>query len=127
MTTEKKTRQPHAKSKAAQIRKLSAQGKLTPKQIAEKVGVRPAYVHVLRSRMKAEGVGLPAVLSNRSMPVPGGIQEVTTPRFMVRVEEAERMNRHIHSSSPALRPAHVVIERPPLWERVKERIRAWLA
>lgn len=133
MTTEKKSRKPRAKSKAAQIRRLCEQGKFTPKQIAEKVGVPVSYVYVLRSKMKAEAGGLPAVLSKPPMPVPGGIQEVATqaeavrpmsmghPQIAVRVEEASQY-RHIHTPT-----APVVIQRQPLWERVKERVRAWLA
>lgn len=125
MKTEKKVRVPRAKSRAARIRKLYEQGKMTPKQIAEKVGVPVSYVYVIRSKMKAEGGGLPAVLAKSPMPVPGGIQEIA-----VRVEEAQPY-QHIYIPntrvSPALRPAHVVIERPPLWERIKERIRSWFA
>lgn len=136
MTTEKKTRKPRAKSKAAQIRRLCEQGKLTPKQIAEKVGVPVSYVYVLRSKIKAERGGLPAVLVKPPMPVPGGIQEVATeaqaahpaqptqspqPQLSVRVEEAAHY-RHIHTPT-----APVVVQRPPLWERMKERVRAWLA
>lgn len=132
MTTEKKTRKPRAKSKAAHIRRLCEQGKLTPKQIAEKVGVPVSYVYVLRSKMKAEAGGLPAVLVKPPMPVPGGIQEVATqaeavrpmqphqPQIAVRVEEAAHF-RHVYQPSP------VVIHRQPLWDRIKERVRAWLA
>lgn len=106
--TAKKTPKPHANSKAAQIRALSKDGKLTPKQIARMVGAPPAYVYVLRSRMKAKG-GIPrAVPPTSPMPVLGGIQEVATKHEAV-------------SSVP------VVIQRPPLWDRVKERIRAWFA
>lgn len=134
--TDKKTPKPRAKSKAAQIRRLCEQGKMTPKQIAEKVGVPPSYVYVLRSKMKAEGGGLPAVSTRSPMPVPGGIQEVATetqaarapamqqPIMVVRPEEAAPY-RHIHN--PATVPARVVLDQPTFFERVKERIRAWLA
>ena len=44
-------------SKAEQIRKLLAQGKLTPKQIADKVGAPPPYVYQLRTKMR-EAAGL---------------------------------------------------------------------
>lgn len=108
MTTEKKPRAPHSKSKAARIRKLCEQGELTPRQIAKTVGVPPSYVYVLRSRMKAGGGGLPAVSTRSPIPVPGGIQGVA-------------------AEHEAVRPIPTVIEQPPLWERVKERIRAWLA
>lgn len=140
MTTEPKakTRTPRAKSKNARIRKLVVQGKLTPKQVAEKVGVPVSYVYVVRSKLKAELGGLPAVATRSRMPVPGGIQEVATqaeamrpaptpqPQIAVRVEQASQF-KHVHTPSPAMRPAHVVIERPPMWERIKERIRVWLA
>jgi len=75
VTATKKTRKPNAQSKAAQIRKLFAQGKLTPKQIGDKVGAPMPYVYVVRSKMKAEAGGLPAVAETK-MPVLGGIQDI---------------------------------------------------
>lgn len=133
-TATKKTRKPRTVSKAAQIRKLITQGKLTPKQIAEKVGAPPPYVYVIRSKMKAEAGGLPAV-AEKKIPVPGGIQEVSSeaqarvpnphqPLIMV-TPEAEQFK---HVQSPALAPVKItMLAQPTFFERVKERIRAWLA
>lgn len=139
-TATKKPRKPRTVSKAAQIRKLITQGKLTPKQIAEKVGAPPPYVYVIRSKMKAEAGGLPAV-AEKKIPVFGGIQEVANeheakhaqamqqPLMAVRAEQAEQF-KHLHTpaTSPALAPVKItMLEQPTFFERVKERIRAWLA
>ena len=133
-TAIKKTRKANPQSKAAQIRKLFAQGKLTPKQIGEKVNAPMPYVYVVRSKMKAEAGGLPAVAETK-IPVSGGIQEVaseaelrkaqamTTPFPAYRPTEDERYRY----GSPALAPAHVVIEKPTFFERVKNKVRAWLS
>jgi hypothetical protein len=120
-------------SKAAQIRKLFAQGKLTPKQIGEKVGAPMPYVYVVRSKMKAEAGGLPAV-AEKKIPVLGGIQEVANehearvapaPVIAVRTEQADQFR---HMQSPALAPVKITMVEPPtFFERVKERIRAWLS
>ena len=116
MTKTATKRKLNPKSKAAQIRKLFEQGKLTPKQIGEKVGAPMPYVYVVRSKMKAEAGGLPSVSTKSPMPVPGGIQEVAS--------EAEAQKPKF---SPALTPARVVLDQPSFVERVKERIRAWFA
>ena len=133
VTAPKKTRKP--KSKAEQIRKLFAQGKLTPKQIGEKTGAPMPYVYVVRSKMKAEAGGLPAVSTKSPIPVTGGIQEVAS-------ESAARepMPQQIavnptlmpfptpipmYRSAPA--PTQALLAQPTFFERVKERIRAWLA
>lgn len=133
MTNQTATKKPRAKSKAAQIRKLLEQGKLTPKQIAEKVGAPQPYVYVIRAKMR--DAGLPTV-AEKKMPVLGGIQEVSSesqakhaqvmqqPTIAVRAEQAEQF-KQVHS--PALVPARVVLDQPTFFERVKERIRAWLA
>jgi len=136
-TATKKTPKPrkaNTQSKAAQIRKLFAQGKLTPKQIGEKVGVPTPYVYVVRSKMKAEAGGLPAVSTKSLIPVAGGIQEVAseaelrkppTPTIAVRPEEVEQFK---HVQSPAVRPMQITMVAPPtFFGRVKERIRAWLS
>lgn len=135
-TATKKTSKPRTKSKASQIRKLFEQGKLTPKQIGEKVGAPMPYVYVVRSKMKAEAGGLPAVSTKSPMPVPGGIQEVATeaqakhaqamqqPIIAVRAEQAEQF-KHLHT--PPTAPVQAVLPQPTFFERVKERIRAWLA
>jgi hypothetical protein len=135
MTNQTATKKPRAKSKAAQIRKLIEQGKLTPKQIAEKVGAPQPYVYVIRAKMR--DAGLPTV-AEKKMPVLGGIREVSSeaqakhaqvmqqPTIAVRAEEAEPF-KHVHTPSPALVPARVVLEQPTFLERVKERIRAWLS
>jgi len=140
-TATKKTRiEVHTKlkvqSKAAMIRKLVAQGKLTPKQIAEKTGAPLPYVYVVRSKMKAEAGGLPAVAETK-MPVLGGIQDIrdqpqiainpTTLKPMQESIPAYEPNRAYRYGSPALAPAHVVIEKPTFFERVKNTVRAWLA
>lgn len=134
-TATKKPRKANT-SKAAQIRKLFAQGKLTPKQIGEKVGAPMPYVYVVRSKMKAEAGGLPAV-AEKKIPVLGGIQEVASehearvapamqaPVIAVRTEQADQFR---HMQSPALAPVKITMVEPPtFFERVKERIRAWLS
>jgi len=137
-TATKKTRKPNKPSKAAQIRKLFEQGKLTPKEIGAKTGAPMPYVYVVRSKMKAEAGGLPAV-AEKKIPVSGGIQEVAN-EHEARVAPAmqapiltippreERYGFHTNAShSPALAPAHVVIEQPSFFQRVKNTVRAWLS
>lgn len=122
---------PRAKSKAAQIRKLLEQGKLTPKQIAEKVGAPPPYVYVIRAKMR-ESVGLPSV-TEKKMPVLGGIREVASEaeaKAQPVVHDAPLPAYGFHadaSRSPALVPMQVMVAQPTFFERVKERIRAWLS
>ena len=141
MTNQTATKKPRAKSKAAQIRKLLEQGKLTPKQIAEKVGAPQPYVYVIRAKMR--DAGLPTV-AIKPMPVPGGIREVMSetearkermrempfmepPKIAVPAVE-EVMQQPVKSSSPALAPVKItMLNQPTFFERVKERIRAWLA
>jgi hypothetical protein len=130
-TAIKKTRKPTAPSKASQIRKLFEQGKLTPKQIGAKVGAPMPYVYVVRSKMKAEAGGLPAV-AEKKIPVLGGIQEVANERE-ARVAPAMQApipayGFHADASrSPALAPAHVVIEQPSFFQRLKNTLRAWVS
>jgi hypothetical protein len=135
VTAIKKTRKANTQSKAAQIRKLFAQGKLTPKQIGDKVGAPMPYVYVVRSKMKAEAGGLPAVAETK-MPVLGGIQDIRdqpqiainpTTLAMQAPVPAYEPNRAYRYGSPALAPAHVVIEKPTFFERVKNTVRAWLS
>jgi hypothetical protein len=134
VTAPKKTRKPQIKSKAMQIRKLFAQGKLTPKQIGEKVGAPMPYVYVVRSKMKAEAGGLPAISTKSPIPVTGGIQEVVSesavrepqPSVAINLPAAEQF-KHVYTPSPALGRAYVTLEKPPLMERIRERIRAWLS
>jgi hypothetical protein len=134
VTATKKTRKPKVQSKAAQIRKLFEQGKLTPKQIGAKVNAPMPYVYVVRSKMKAEAGGLPAVAETK-IPVSGGIQEVASERearldqrqltpTLTITPEAQHF-KHMHS--PALAPAYVVIEQPSFFQRVKNTVRAWLS
>jgi hypothetical protein len=131
VTATKKPRKLKVQSKAAQIRKLFEQGKLTPKQIGAKVGAPMPYVYVVRSKMKAEAGGLPAV-AEKKIPVLGGIQEVANenearkpmPQQIAINPEAQHFK---HMQSPALVPAQVVLAQPTFFERVKERIRAWLS
>jgi len=129
-TAIKKTRKPNAQSKAAQIRKLFAQGKLTPKQIGEKTGAPMPYVYVVRSKMKAEAGGLPAVAETK-MPVLGGIQEVANESELRKQAAMQASIPALQPSyrygSPALAPAHVVIEKPTFFERVKNTVRTWLS
>lgn len=129
VTAPKKTRKTKVKSKAMQIRKLFAQGKLTPKQIGEKVGAPMPYVYVVRSKMKAEAGGLPAVSTKSPIPVTGGIQDVASesqPSVAINLPAAEQF-KHVYTPSPALSRAYVTLEKPPLMERIRERIRAWLS
>ena len=134
VTAPKKTRKPRAKSKAAQIRKLFEQGKLTPKEIGAKTGAPMPYVYVVRSKMKAEAGGLPAISTKSPIPVTGGIQEVasesavreTQPSVAVNLPATEQF-KQVYTPSPALARAYVTLEKPPLMERIKERIRAWLS
>jgi len=129
-TAIKKTRKPNTQSKAAQIRKLFAQGKLTPKQIGEKTGAPMPYVYVVRSKMKAEAGGLPAVAETK-MPVLGGIQEVANESELRKQAAMQASIPALQPSyrygSPALAPAHVVIEKPTFFERVKNTVRTWLS
>jgi hypothetical protein len=134
VTAPKKTRKP--KSKAAQIRKLFEQGKLTPKEVGAKTGAPMPYVYVVRSKMKAEAGGLPAVSTKSPIPVTGGIQEVASesaarepqpqPSVAINLPAAEQF-KHVYTPSPALGRAYVTLEKPPLMERIRERIRAWLS
>ena len=93
-TATKKTRKPQAQSMAAQIRMLVTRDKLTPKQIAFKLGAPLPYVYVVRSKMRAEARGLPAVAEIK-MPVLGGIQDIhdqpTPPQIAVNPTEAQRL------------------------------------
>jgi hypothetical protein len=126
-----KKRKPHTKSKAAQIRKLFEQGKLTPKQIGEKTNAPMPYVYVVRSKMRADARGLPAVAENKK-PVFGGIQGVpqqdvqaaptpTTPAAPTYVYVPPV---YIPPRAPTY---YTTLEKPPLMERIKERVRAWFA
>lgn len=131
MTEKTAIKKPRTKSKAAQIRKLLEQGKLTPKQIAEKVGAPQPYVYVIRSKMR-ESTGLPSV-AEKKIPVLGGIREVASeaeakahPTQPSRIDEIMQ-SRTLPTQSPALVPMHVMVEQPTFVERVKERIRAWFA
>lgn len=131
MTNQTATKKPRAKSKAAQIRKLLEQGKLTPKQIAEKVGAPPPYVYVIRAKMR--DAGLPTV-AEKKIPVLGGIQEVRSehearvaPAMQAPILTIPPREERQRFDSPALVPARVVLEQPTFFERVKERVRAWLS
>jgi len=104
-TAIKKTRKPTAPSKASQIRKLFEQGKLTPKQIGAKVGAPMPYVYVVRSKMKAEAGGLPAV-AEKKIPVLGGIQEVAN-EHEARVAPAMQAPIPISSREQLLLPMRV--------------------
>jgi hypothetical protein len=136
VTATKKPRKLKVQSKAAQIRKLFEQGKLTPKQIGAKVGAPMPYVYVVRSKMKAEAGGLPAV-AEKKIPVLGGIQEVANEAearksideiMQKRAEDMALWNNNYQYGSPALVPMQVtMVAQPTFFERVKERIRAWLS
>ena len=129
VTAPKKTRKTKVKSKAMQIRKLFAQGKLTPKQIGEKVGAPMPYVYVVRSKMKAEAGGLPAVSTKSPIPVTGGIQDVASepqPSVAINLPAAEQF-KHVYTPSSVTVRTYVTLEKPPLMERIRERIRAWLS
>ena len=83
-------------SKAEQIRKLLAQGKLTPKQIADKVGAPPPYVYQLRTKMR-EAAGLATIAEKEVMPVTtstkGGITDLPKPTHVPTLtEEVQRVN-----------------------------------
>ena len=128
-TAIKKTRKVNAQSKAVQIRKLVVQGKLTPKQIGEKVNAPMPYVYVVRSKMKAEAGGLPAVAETK-IPVLGGIQDIRDQPQIAINPTTLAMQAPVSAyryGSPALAPAHVVIEKPTFIERVKNTVRAWLS
>ena len=133
-------------SKAEQIRKLLAQGKLTPKQSADKVGAPPPYVYQLRTKMR-EAAGLTTIAKKEVMPVTaptkGGITELASaPTHVPTVtQEVERVNTlrnpAFNNPSPMHIPLNreavygkpqvqVEIERPSFVQRVKDRIRSWL-
>ena len=137
VTATKKTRKANTQSKAAQIRKLFAQGKLTPKEIGAKVKAPMPYVYVVRSKMKAEAGGLPAVAETK-IPVLGGIQDIrdqpqiainpTTLKPMQESIPAYEPNRAYQYGSPALAPMQItMIEPPTFFQRVKNTVRAWLS
>jgi hypothetical protein len=118
-TVPKKIRKPNANSKAAQIRKLFAKGKLTPKQIAEKLDAPLPYVYVVRSKMKAEAGGLPAVAETK-IPVSGGIQDIReVPQIAVNPMGFEW---HV-----GLVPVRSGVEQPTFFQRMKNTIRSWFA
>ena len=103
-------------SKAFQIRRLIEHGKLTPKQIAEKVGAPLPYVYVVRSKMRTQDGGLPAVAETK-IPVLGGIQDI-------QYQPPTAMQAPI----PATAPMQItMIEPPTFFQRVKNRVRAWLS
>jgi hypothetical protein len=113
-TAIKKTRKPNPQSKAAQIRKLFEQGKMTPKEISAKVKAPIPYVYVVRSKMKAEARGLPAVAETK-IPVLGGIQDIA-------------VNPTQPYGAAALAPVQITMVEPPtFFERVRNTVRAWLA
>lgn len=140
-------------SKAEQIRKLLAQGKLTPKQIADKVGAPPPYVYQLRTKMR-EAAGLATIAEKEVMPVTtstkGGITELPKPTHVPTLtEEVQRVNvarnidnhttitlrakpeqftspMHVPLNRQAVYAVPVEIERPSFVQRVKDRIRSWL-
>ena len=141
-------------SKAEQIRKLLAQGKLTPKQIADKVGAPPPYVYQLRTKMR-EAAGLATIAEKEVMPVTtttkGGITELPKPTHVPTLtEEVQRVNvarnpafeqptitlrakpeqfvspMHVPLNREAVFSVPVEIERPSFVQRVKDRIRSWL-
>lgn len=116
----KKPRKFNAQSKAAQIRKLFTQGKLTPKQIGDRVDAPMPYVYVVRSKMKAEAGGLPAV-AGAKIPVSGGIQGVAYESAM----RAPTLMGGYQGS--LLAPAQVVLEQPSFLQRMKNTVRAWLS
>ena len=128
-TATKKTRK--ATSKAAMIRKLLAQGKLTPKQIAEKLDAPVPYVYVVRSKMKAEAGGLPAVVETK-IPVSGGIQEVASEaearKSMPPIQMATNPTTLVMHNTSALAPMQITMVKPPtFFGRVKNTVRAWLS
>lgn len=135
-------------TKAEQIRKLLAQGKLTPKQIADKVGAPPPYVYQLRTKMR-DAAGL-ATIAEQVMPVTtptqGGITQLPKPNSITHVptltQEVKTL-RNVDFDKPQFTtsPMHiplnreavygkpqvqVEIERPSFVQRVKDRIRSWL-
>ena len=140
-------------SKAEQIRKLLAQGKLTPKQIAEKVGAPPPYVYQLRTKMR-DAAGLAAISDKQVMPVTtstqGGITQLPKPNSITHIptltEEVNRVSLRVNPeqlytpTKPPEQPRIVLnreavygtpqiqveIERPSFVQRVKDRIRSWL-
>ena len=129
-TATKKTRKPNPQSKAAQIRKLFEQGKLTPKEISAKVKAPMPYVYVVRSKMKAEARGLPAVAETK-IPVSGGIQDmrahpqIATNPATLPMQASTPVYQY---GSAALAPMQITMVEPPtFFERVKNTVRAWLS
>jgi hypothetical protein len=112
-----KTRKPNADSKAAQIRKLFVKGKLTPKQIAEKLNAPLPYVYVVRSKMRAEERGLPAIAETK-IPVFGGIQDI-------RDQPQIAVNPTTLVMQASL-PTYTALEQPTFFQRMKNTVRAWL-
>jgi hypothetical protein len=86
------------------------------------------YVYVVRSKMKAEAGGLPAVAETK-IPVSGGIQEVASEaELRKRAEDMALWNNNYQYGSPALAPMQItMIEPPTFFERVKNKVRAWLS
>lgn len=140
------TKRKNKVSKAEQIRKLLAQGKLTPKQIADKVGAPPPYVYQLRTKMR-EAAGLATIAEKEVMPVTtplGGITQLPKPTHVPTLtEEVNRASITVRVSPEQLTPTkpyvpmnreavyavphvQVEIERPSFVQRVKDRIRSWL-
>jgi len=128
-----KKRKPHTKSKAAQIRKLFDQGKLTPKQVSEKTNAPLSYVYVVRSKMRADVRGILAVAENKK-PVLGGIQGVPQQDVQAAPTYVYVPPVYIPPRAPPRAPTYYatlkeppLLEKPPLMERIKERVRAWFA
>jgi hypothetical protein len=124
-------RKTHKKSKAAQIRKLTNQGLLTPAEIATKLGVAVNYVYVVRGQMKQDGLvrTLPPV-DPIAMPVPtsSGKRRGRPPK---RIEpKLESLSEPLPIYIPSKPQNPFGIEAIPpvgLWNMFMDKVRRWLA
>jgi hypothetical protein len=124
-------RKTHKKSKAAQIRKLTNQGSLTPAEIATKLGVAVNYVYVVRGQMKQDGLvrTLPPV-DPIAMPVPtsSGKRRGRPPK---RIEpKLESLSEPLPIYIPPKPQNPFGIEATPpvgLWNMFIAKLRRWLA
>jgi len=61
------------RSRTSKARRMIMEGKLSPKQIATRVGMTTSHIYVLRSNMKAEGMAVPPVPDAvKTKPLPSG-------------------------------------------------------
>jgi len=130
-------RKTHKKSKAAQIRKLTKQGTLTPAEIATKLGVSVNYVYVVRGQMKQDGLtrtSPPSDPSAKPVPTSSGKRRGRPPKYTV-MEALPNEFIYLPSQQqpvqipPKPQNPYGIEATPPigLWNMFIAKVRRWLA